>query len=247
MNILILAAGYGTRLYPLTLNTPKALLPIDGKPLIAYLIEKIDRVKEVENWKRIVVVTNNKVYQQFIIWRDKLGRKDITILNDGSNSPQDRKGVVGDIKFAIGETEGHWLILGADNFFDWELDNFVKFALKKVPYPTIGTYDIKERYLATQLGVVKASKDGIIEELIEKPKEPQSSLIATCIYFFPQQSIKFLDQYLSIHKFGDMAGQYIAWLVKKLSVYSFLFKGVWLDIGTKETLMEAERLIKETK
>ncbi|HDN86344.1 MAG: hypothetical protein DRP68_01175 [Candidatus Omnitrophota bacterium] len=247
MNILILAAGYGTRLYPLTLNTPKALLLINQKSLLTYLVEKIDRVKKVESWKEIVVVTNNKFYQQFILWRDGLERKDITILNDGSNSPQDRRGVIGDIKFAIGEAKGHWLILGADNFFDWELDNFIKFALEKIPYPTVGIYDVREKHLATQLGVVRISKDGIIEELIEKPKEPQSSLIATCIYFFPQQSLKFLDHYLSIYKFGDMAGQYIAWLVKKLPVYSFLFEGTWLDIGTKKTLMEAERLVKEKK
>lgn len=239
MRVLILAAGYGTRLYPLTLDLPKTFLLIDEEPLLNHIIKKVDGLKKTVNLDEIIIVTNNKFYRRFLDWKEEFKREDIKILNDGSNDPGDKRGVVGDIKFAIGNNRDNWLILGSDNFFNWGLEEFVSFSLERAPSPVVGIYDIKNKESASQFGVVKINKDSLIEEFIEKPEIPKSSLVATCLYFFSGESLNFIDKYIGSYENVDMAGQYISWLTSKTKTYSFLFKGIWLDIGSREALEEA--------
>ncbi|UCC94293.1 MAG: nucleotidyltransferase family protein [Candidatus Omnitrophota bacterium] len=243
MNIVILAAGYGTRLYPLTLNTPKPLLAINGKPIINFLIEKIERLRSCFPVKEVRIVSNNKFYNNFSQWKRKYKVK-AKIINDGSNSPDDRKGAIGDIKFAIGAKRGDWLILGGDNLFEDDLVQFVKFALKMKPYPSVGLYDVREKNIARRFGVVKVDSARRILDLEEKPKDPPSTLIATCIYFFPQMSLNFFDLYLNQESYLDASGKYIEWLTKKTKVYGHTSQGSWFDIGHRDALRWAEKKFK---
>jgi len=240
MRVLILAAGYGTRLYPLTLHTPKALLSLGEKTILDIIIEKIEELKEKIKIEEVVLVSNHKFYKKFVEWREKVN-KEIVILDDGSTSAEKRRGAIGDIKFGMGKKRDDWLVIGSDNIFDWKLNRFVNFSLKKYPYPVIGLYKMKDEKKITQLGIVKVKK-GIVEELIEKPKEAFSDMIATCIYFFPKESLRFVDEYIKEKKDLDVIGNYIQWLIKKTKVYGYLFKGTWIDIGTKESLKEAKEI-----
>ncbi|MDP2922528.1 MAG: nucleotidyltransferase family protein [Candidatus Omnitrophota bacterium] len=240
MRVLILAAGYGTRLYPLTLNLPKSLVPIGNKPLMNFLIEKINDLEKNFSIEEMIVVSNNKFYNDFLDWKKRY-QVNAKIVNDGSNSPQDRLGAVKDIKFAIGGRKDDWLILGGDNLFEDNLKKFIDFSLKKKFYPCVGLYDVKEKKLASRYGVVKVDSQKKIIELVEKPKKPLSALAATCIYFFPQDSLKFLDMFLSMEHSPDAAGEYISWLVTQTKVFGYTLKGNWIDIGQRDSLVQAEK------
>jgi glucose-1-phosphate thymidylyltransferase len=229
MRVLILVAGYGTRLYPLTINLPKPLIPINKKPVINFLIDKIDTLKNHFPIEEIRVVSNNRFYKNFLDWKKK-HRIKAAIINDGSNTPHDRLGAVRDIKLSIGDTKDDWLVLGGDNLFEDDLVGFVGFAYKKQSRPVIGLYDIGKK-ISSCYGVVKLDGLERIIELKEKPKRPSSSLVATCIYFFPKESLKFLDLFLSRKNSFDASGKYIEWLVKQLEVFGYILKGMWLDIG----------------
>lgn len=246
MRVLILAAGYGTRLYPLTLNLPKSLVPIRNKPLMNFLIEKINSLKEKFEIEEVLVVSNNKFYKYFLDWKRKY-QVEAEILNDGSNSPHDRLGAVKDIKFAIGKKNGDWLILGGDNLFEDDLKKFVVFSYKNKPYSCIGLHDVVKKRLATRYGVVKIDSGRKIIGFAEKPKNPFSTLAATCIYFFPEESLSFLDKFLSVETNTDAAGKYICWLAKQTRVYGYTMSGHWLDIGQKDSLIKAEMVLKEER
>ena len=212
------------------------------------VVRYFGKVYVEDYWKRFgflidysrIMSTISEGYKKFIEWR-KETKREIIILDDGSTSAKKRRGAVGDIKFGIEREEDDWLIVGSDNIFDWKLNNFIRFSLKRRPYPVIGLYRLKDSEKITQLGIVKV-KNGIVEELIEKPKKVFSKTIATCIYFFPKESLRFIDQYIKEKKDLDVVGNYIQWLVKKTKVYGYLFKGVWIDIGTKESFKEAKRI-----
>lgn len=240
MRVLILAAGYGTRLYPLTLNVPKSLVSVCNKPLVNFLIEKLDNLERKFSIEAVTIVSNNKFYKYFLEWKKKYNIN-AEIVNDGSNSPEDRLGAVKDIKFAIGGKKDDWLVLGGDNLFGDDLIEFCKFSYDKNPSPCIGLYDVKEKKLASRYGVVKIDSKKRIVKFAEKPKRPLSTLIATCIYFFPKESLNSLDSFLSSESNTDAAGKYICWLSKKTKVYGYTLKGNWLDIGHKDSLIEAER------
>jgi glucose-1-phosphate thymidylyltransferase len=244
MRILILAAGYGTRLYPLTLDLPKSLVPIGNKPLMNFLIEKIYNLKKIFIIEELTVVSNNKFYGYFLEWKKKY-MVNANIMNDGSNSPQDRLGAVKDIKFAIGNKKDDWLVLGGDNLFEDDLVKFIELSYLKKPSPCIGLYDVADKKLASRYGVVKTDSRKKIVGFAEKPKNPFSTLIATCIYFFPKETLDFLDNFLSSETNTDAAGKYIAWLAKQTKVYGYTLKGNWLDIGQKDSLIEAERISNE--
>jgi glucose-1-phosphate thymidylyltransferase len=246
MKVLILAAGYGTRLYPLIMDTPKPLLPIGDQPLINHLLDRIEGLKRL---KEVIVVTNHKFYGHFLKWADQNKNfvVPIKILDDGTNSPDDRLGSVGDILFALKNhpVKDDLLIIGGDNLFDYNLSEYIRFAREKRPLVTIGLYDIGKIEEAKNFGVVKIDRSGQVTSFEEKPQNPQSSLVAMCFYHLPKVTLPLVDEYLQKSKKADKAGDYIRWLVEKKGVYGFSFKGTWYDIGSIEAYHEAQEKFKK--
>ncbi len=243
MRIAILAAGYGTRLYPLTKRIAKPLVPVNNKPMINYLVDKIKTLGKNFPIEEVRVVVNNKFYKSFLTWKKKYKIR-ATILNDGSNSPEDRLGAIKDMKFVIGATKADWLVLGGDNLFQDDLVKFIKFAKGKLPYPSIGLYDVKYKKMATRFGVVTVNKRKRIVKFQEKPKKPLSTLAASCVYFFPKQSLSLFDSFIAKNENVDASGRYIAWLGRESKVFGYTLKGRWIDIGHFDSLKQAEQEFK---
>lgn len=245
MKALILAAGYATRLYPLTKEHPKALLKVKGKPIIDYIIKKIAVVEGVDE---IIVVTNRKFILQFKDWlrRKKIAPGRITLLDDLTKDNATRRGAIGDINFVIRKKKikDDLIVIGGDNLFDGTLDGFLRLAAGHPGYPVIGAYDIKDIKEAQRYGLVKLDRDGKVTDFQEKPKQPKSTLAAMCLYYFPASRLCLVKEYLNkrkaIHK-SDATGLYIDWLRKRLAVYAFVFGGLWYDIGDKKFYSEARK------
>lgn len=262
MKALILAAGYGTRLYPLTKEYPKALLPVARRPILDYIVGKIAKVKEITG---ITVVTNDKFFPQFQEWAKKIEDKPprrrrgnspshkpdytpavrIKILNDGTRSEFGRLGAIGDIHFALSKEtiSEDTVILGGDNLFEDSLTGFMEFAQSKRSKAIIAVFDIGKLSLAHQYGVVKLDPANKIIDFSEKPSQPQSSLIATCIYYIPKEKLQYFQEYLNgPGNEYDSSGSFISWLSRKEDVYGFIFKKRWYDIGDPQVYQEADRV-----
>ncbi len=243
MKALVLAAGYGTRLYPIIKDTPKALLDINGRPLLNYIIEKLMTLNTLNE---IIVVTNNKFYRIFEKWALDLRSvsvfPDIKIVNDGTNTPEDRLGSIGDIDFVLNNMtiNDDLLVVGGDNLFNFNVQEYILFAVDKSPAVTIGVYDIGNIKEAKKFGVVLVNGNNKILSFEEKPSSPASSLIAMCFYYFPRSSLGMVSEYLRESKKSDKAGDYIKWLIGKTDVYGFKFSGTWYDIGSIEAYREAQ-------
>ena len=241
MKVLILAAGYGTRLYPLVKDVPKALLEINEKPLINYIL---DRISNLNGLNEVIIVTNDKFYSIFKEWaqKQKAFRFPIKVINDGTKTPEDRLGSIGDIEFALkqGKSDDDVLVIGSDNLFDYNIDEYVPFAQKKSPSISIGLYDIDDLGAATRFGVVTLGNDNKIASFEEKPKKPRSSLVAMCFYYLPKNSLGLIGDYLLECGKSDTAGDYIRWLVGNNAVYGFKFIGNWYDIGSIEAYKKAQ-------
>jgi glucose-1-phosphate thymidylyltransferase len=243
MRVVILAAGYGTRLYPLTLRIAKPLLPINNKPIINFLIDKVENLRKYFPVTEVVIVVNNKFYKSFISWKKKY-KIEAKIINDGSDSPRDKLGAIKDIKFAIQDANTDWLVMGGDNLFEDDLIDFVRFSYDKKPYVALGIYDVRSKSVARRFGIVKLNDKNQIVSFQEKPKRPISTLAASCVYFFPKHTLGSLDSFIYENKNVDASGQYIAWLAKSTKVFGYKFKGKWIDIGHFDALKEAKRLFK---
>lgn len=242
MKALILAAGYGTRLYPLVQNTAKPLLQFNKKPIVDYLLDKI---KGFQGLNEILVITNEKFFADFNQWAKN--KKDFTIpvkvLSDGTTSNEDRLGSIGDIDFVLTKTgiSEDLLVVGGDNLFDYGLDGYFAFAQKNRPRVTIGLYDIRDIAQAKKFGVVKLDAQRKVASFEEKPASPKTSLIAMCLYYFPEESLVLIKKYIQETKKADAAGGYISWLCQKESVFGFTFQGKWFDIGSVESYQVAQK------
>lgn len=239
MKALILAAGYATRLYPLTKEKPKPLLPVGVKPIIDYLIQKLE---EIDGLDVIYIVTNQKFYHIFEDWLKSLkSKKQIVLVNDGTTRHEDRLGAIGDIELAL-----RWqricddlLVLAGDNIFDWDLKGFVEHIKSDIQSFAMGVYDIKDKKKASKYGVVEIGSDGRLKSLKEKPEQPISSLVAMGIYYFPKDKLNLIIEYLKIGRQKDAPGHFIHWLLKSQEVRCYIFKGVWFDIGDKYSYRQA--------
>lgn len=242
MKALILAAGHGTRLYPIIKDTPKAFLEIKGKSLINYLLEKLEDLDKLDE---VLVVTNNKFFVLFQDWAKKQDTFScpIRVINDGTNAPEERLGSIGDIHFALkeGVMEDDLLVMGSDNLFNYDFKEFIPFCQKKKPAASIGLYDIGNLENARLFGVVKVDQDNKVISFEEKPQNPQATLVAMCLYYFPQNSLELIGEYITETKNTDRAGDYIRWLQRKCGVFGFKFSGKWYDIGSIESYREAQR------
>ncbi len=243
MKALILAAGYGTRLYAIVKDTPKALLPINKKPLVNYTLDKL---KTIKGLNEIIVVTNNKFHKIFQDWAKALNFPcRITVVNDRTNTPEERLGSIGDIKFALDNAKinDDLLVVGGDNLFDFDISQYINFAVSKQK-AAIGVYDIHNLEEAKLFGVVAVDNNAKITSFEEKPAAPKSTLIAMCFYYFPKDTLGLLAQYLKETGKADKAGDYIKWLYQKVDVYGYKFSGKWFDIGSVESYNEAQENFK---
>ncbi|MBL7070097.1 MAG: nucleotidyltransferase family protein [Candidatus Omnitrophica bacterium] len=242
MKALVLAAGYATRLYPLTKKYPKPLLKVGPKCIIDYAIEKLDSLDEIDE---IIVITNTKFVRRFREWSAKAKtNKKISLVDDLSKTLSDRRGAIGDMSFAINKKriKDDLLVIGGDNLFDGGLRGFVKFAKASKGSPVLGVYRLKSKKEGKKYGIVALDKSKRVIDFQEKPQNPKSKLAAMCLYYFPRQRVKLIKSYLSSKSSKtDATGFYIDWLRKKIKVYGFVFKGRWYDIGDLKFLNEAKR------
>lgn len=241
MKALILAAGYATRLYPLTKEYPKPLLKVGSRHLIDHIIDKLDILSQIDE---IIVITNSKFIAFFRKWGRNLRiKKKLSLVDDLTKTLDDRLGAVGDINFAVNKKhiKDDLLVIGGDNLFDSGLGGFLNFAAKIKDNPVIGAYDIKDESKAHRYGVLKIDKKNKIIDFQEKPPQPKSTLIAMCLYYFPKNKLGLIREYLSGTNKYDATGYYIDWLRKKAPVYAYIFGGRWYDIGDPQVYNEAKR------
>ncbi|MDD5019937.1 MAG: nucleotidyltransferase family protein [Candidatus Omnitrophica bacterium] len=230
----ILAAGYATRLYPLTLGVPKPLLRIGrGKTVIDMIV---DGLSPLRNVRRITVVTNHKFSEDFKAWASRHPRrKMICVEDDGTRSNEDRLGAIGDIYHVVKKKRitDDVLVIGGDNLFGRTFEGFVRFARRRAPFASLGLFDIRTRSIASRFGVVSIDRNGRVVRFEEKPEHPASTLVATCLYYFPARTLKDLEAYaLDKTTSNDASGNYIRWLIKRSKVYGLALKqGHWFDIG----------------
>ncbi len=245
MNVLILAAGYATRLYPLTLKKAKPLLTVGAKPIIEWLIDNLAGISDLET---IYVVTNDKFAADFQAWSQEYRKRHpefkIKIVNDGSTSDKDKLGAIGDIDFVVrkeGVSKSGLLIAAGDNLFTESLADFVDNA--KDTEVTVAVYDVGDIEAIKKYGNVAIDAEGMITRFEEKPQEPQGTLAAIALYYYSPAILSLLTTYLAAGNNVDQPGRFVQWLYTRRQVKTFQVKGLWLDIGSKETLEEADKTL----
>jgi glucose-1-phosphate thymidylyltransferase len=228
MKCLILAGGFATRLYPVTVNRAKALLEYKGKPIINHIVDKIPRDMG------ILVSTNKKFEADFSLWQQLSGRE-VEILVEEALSEGQKLGAVSSLSYwieskSIGED---LLVIAGDNYFEFNLARFIASYDNK--HALVAVYDIVDRNKASQFGVVQLDGHRIVQ-FQEKPASPESSLVATACYIFPRRIFPLLHQYCQQGR-RDNLGSFIAYLIDKDEVHAYLFTEPWIDIGSVDNLI----------
>lgn len=234
MEAIILCAGYATRLYPLTLDRPKPLLPVRGKPLLDYIIENLERTDFVNN---IYIVTNDKFYNNFVEWRKNLSvSKKIDIINDKTKNNDDRLDGLGDLLFALVEKkiDDDLLVILGDNFFDLDFNEFVSFFRQKNSF-VVGLYELSSFEECKKFGILEIGSDGRVISFEEKPEFPKSKFVSTGIYLFPRKSLGKISDYMKTNLPKDGPGYLIDYFLRDSNVYGYVLKDKWYDIGDIET------------
>jgi glucose-1-phosphate thymidylyltransferase len=240
LKALILAAGYATRLRPLTDSIPKMLLPLAERPMLDYLVDRIREVGEIEE---IHLVTNARFAAALEDWAPE----DVTVHDDGTTSNEDRLGAIGDIAFAIehgGLAGEDLLVVAGDNLIGYSLADFVDFWRKKGG-SAIAVHEVADRELLKQYGVVELDEDERVVGLEEKPAEPRGHLAATASYLYRGNHLALLPRYLEEGNPPDAPGNFTAWLHSREPVYGYRVSGEWHDIGDLGQLLDADNLLRE--
>jgi glucose-1-phosphate thymidylyltransferase len=233
---LILAAGYATRLRPLTDDLPKQLLPVGGRPIADWILDKI-REAGIED---VHLVTNARFAPLFADWSERTG---VRVHDDGTTSNETRLGAIGDIRFV--DLDDDLLVIAGDNLFDFSLADYVGFWRSKGGASAVAVYDVGDRELAKKYGIVAVDGDGRITAFVEKPDEPPSTLAATATYLYSRAHVRLVDTYLAEGNPPDQPGNFVAWLHRREPVYAYAFAGGWYDIGDRHQLLEADNRLRE--
>jgi glucose-1-phosphate thymidylyltransferase len=215
------------------LNTAKPLLPVCGRPVIEYIMEKLDEIECIRN---ITISTNFRFGDDFKRWAEKYRDERIKIIVEESRSEEEKLGAVKALSRLSTQLEHDVLIVAGDNLFTGSLRPMIE---KYSGRPIVAIYDVGDAELAKLYGVVKIDNETRIIDLVEKPERPSSTLVSTGIYIFPRQVLYMVGEYLGEGGGGDRLGDFIQWLHKKIPVYGYLLDGDWWDVGDIESYKRA--------
>jgi glucose-1-phosphate thymidylyltransferase len=238
---IVLAAGYATRLQPLTDRVAKPLLPLAERPMLDYLYDKIAAVDEVDE---LHVATNSRFAGDFERWAAARERPlPVVVHDDGTTSNEDRLGAIGDVRFVIdrGGLDGEdLLIVAGDNLFDFDLRDLTAFWAGKEDGSAIGVHDVGDLGLMRQYSMVELGADDRVTLLIEKPEEPSTTLAGIAVYLYRAEHAALVDEYLAEGNPPDQPGRFAVWLYPRVPLYGYRFEGEWLDIGDRDQLLDAD-------
>jgi glucose-1-phosphate thymidylyltransferase len=244
MKVVILAAGYATRLYPLTLNRPKPLLPVAGQPMIEYVLDNLAPIGGID---RIYVVTNAKFAAHFQQWSDDYraakSKLNFTIVNDNSTDDTNKLGAIGDIHYVL-KTQGvndDVIVVAGDNLFSEKLSGFGEFCRSKNA-PVLALYDVGNLEEIKKYNSITVDAEGRITFFEEKPKHPTSTLTGIALYYYPKGALALIHQYMAEKNNPDQPGRLVQWMYPRTPFYTWKVPGLWYDIGSQETLEEANRI-----
>ncbi|MBI3415511.1 MAG: nucleotidyltransferase family protein [Verrucomicrobia bacterium] len=244
MKVIILAAGYATRLFPLTLTQPKPLLPVAGKPMIDYVMDNLHAIDGID---RIYVVTNAKFAGHFQSWADSYRANkamlNFTIVNDNSTDEANKLGAIGDLHLVLAREnlDDDVIVVAGDNLFSEKLGAFGRYCREKQA-PVLGLFDVGNLDLARKYSIVKVDETGRLLHFEEKPAHPSTTLIGIALYYYPKSVLPLIRQYIQEGNNPDQPGRLVQWLYPRTPFYTWTVPDIWYDIGSKETLEEAGRI-----
>ena len=238
MKCLILAAGYATRLYPLTENFPKPLLKVQDKTILDWLIEDMDKAGVVDEY---VVISNHKFAHHFVEWAGTRPQK-ITVVDDGTSTNETRLGAVKDIQFAMDalHIDDDMLVIAGDNLLDFSLTKFIAYAKEKNTSCIMRYYEPAVQKLQKS-GVVTVDENGRVLRMAEKPAEPESHWCSPAFYYYTKEDAKLVSEGIAQGCGTDAPGSYIAWLCKQTVVHAMEMPGSRYDIGNLESYENVQK------
>jgi glucose-1-phosphate thymidylyltransferase len=244
MKAIILAGGYATRLRPLTDDLSKCLLPVGGRPMVDWILDRIEEVDEVD---AVHVVTNSRFARDFEHWA--MFKPGVTVHDDGTSSNEDRLGAIGDVAFTLERAgiDDDVLVIAGDNLFDFDLQEFVDFWRGKGVASAVAVRDVGDLRLASQYGIVELDGTDRVVDFVEKPADPPSTLAATATYLYHREHLPLVSSYLDQGNPPDQSGSFFEWLRSREPVYGWWFTGAWLDIGDKEQLLTADNMLRRAQ
>lgn len=233
---LILAAGFGTRLAPLTDQVPKPLVRVGGRAVVDHIV---DRLRAVESLDRIIVITNDLHRDQWLTWA-ATQPPEIRLLTNGVSAYADRRGAVADLALGLAELDADdaALVVAGDNLLDEDLGAHLDRA-RAEDRPLVLCRDLGSDVPPGRFGEIAADADGTVRRFREKPERPESPLVATCTYVFPTAADADVDGYLAAGGAADSAGGFIGWLAGRRTVGASRLTGRYFDIGSLDTLAQA--------
>lgn len=238
MKCLILAAGYATRLYPLTKNYPKPLLTVRKKTILDWLIDDMDQSQQIDEY---IVISNHKFANHFENWADKKTQK-ITIVDDGTIDNENRLGAVRDIQFAVDKLklDNDMLVIAGDNLLDFSLTKFIDYALKKGTSCIMRYYEPLRQKLSKS-GVVTVDDNDKILKMAEKPAEPETHWCSPAFYYYTRDDVKLVKKGIASGCGVDAPGSFIAWLCTQTTVHAMEMPGKRFDIGNLESYEKVQQ------
>lgn len=245
MKCLILAAGYATRLYPLTENFPKPLLEVAGKPILDWLIDDMAQTGMIDEY---IIVSNHKFAHIFRDWAERKKKMSVvncqlSILDDGSTSNENRLGAVKDIQFAIDQLQldDDLLVMAGDNLLDFSLGDFIRYGKEKNA-TCVMRYYVADKTKLHKSGVAEVDADGRMLSFVEKPAQPRSHWCVPAFYYYTRKDSHLVQKAIDSGCGTDAPGSFISWLCTQTPVYAWEMPGKRYDIGNLESYEEVKRI-----
>ncbi len=240
MKNIIIAAGYATRLYPLTENFPKPLLEIGNNTILGRIIEDVDSIEEISEH---IIVTNHKFAAIFQEWAEvQKTVKPIRIIDDGTETNETRLGAVRDLLLAIeGMEDEDIMVLAADNLLTFSMQGFVDFFKEKQTSIIMCHHEPSLKALQ-RTGVIAVDENMRVLQMQEKPEVPVSNWAVPPFYIYKASDLPLIRKCLE-HGCGyDAPGNLAHYLCEIAPMHAWQMSGSRFDIGSLDSYEEAKKL-----